>query len=319
MARNKAQKSENLNQPRLKITHMKRSFIDRIHDRLWTITGDWLDIKRPLSSVESVTADDGSISGTMDWPRACTALVSGEWTSKNFRRLHAVRQVVETLGPVDGRHFGRWIRNNASSYLTDQRVAAVDTWGDPIRWPAACLGTPRSFSPTTLRFLAHALWLKKKGLVKEGGTVVEIGVGFGGLAAMNAIVSNATTIMIDLPPVAEASMLQMRELGLGDFASNDHSKAKSSDVCFISNYAFTELSRDLQDEYADQFIRHADRGVILSNAAVFAGHMRSRNNNQIIELLSKHGIHAKAESERSILCTSDRHHGNVIVGWGLKF
>jgi hypothetical protein len=133
---------------------------------------------------------------------------------------------------------------------------------------------------------------------------------------VNAIVSNATTIMIDLPPVAEASMLQMRELGLGDFASNDHSKAKSSDVCFISNYAFTELSRDLQDEYADQFIRHADRGVILSNAAVFAGHMRSRDNNQIIELLSKHCIHAKAESESSILCTSDRHHGNVIVGWG---
>ena len=181
------------------------------------------------------------------------------------------------------------------------------------------LGTPHAFSPTTLRYLAHALWLKKEGFVKQGGSVIELGVGFGGLAAMNAIVSNATTIMIDLPPVAEAAMLQMKELGLGNFASIDHSKATASDVCFISNYAFTELSREMQDAYADQFIRHADRGVILSNTAVFAGHMRSRNNNQIIELLSKHGIHAKAESERSILCTSDRHHGNVIVGWGLKF
>lgn len=295
---------------------MKRPLIDRIHDRLWTITGDWLDIKRPLPSVECIAADDGSISGTMDWPRACAALASGAWTSKNFRRIHAVRQVVETLGPVDGRHFARWIRDNAPGYLTDKRVAAIDAWGDPIRWPAACLGTPRAFSPTTLRFLAHALWLKKEGFVKEGGTVIEIGVGFGGLAAMNAIVSNATTIMIDLPPVAKAAMLQMRELGLGDFASNDQSKFTAGDVCFISNYAFTELSRDMQDAYADQFIRHTVRGVILSNAAFFAHHMRSRNNNQIIELLSKHGIHAKAESESSILCTSDRHHGNVIVGWG---
>ena len=295
---------------------MKRPLIDRIHDRLWTITGDWLDLNRPLPSVECIAADDGSISGKMDWPRACAALASGAWTSKNFRRIHAVRQVVETLGPVDGRHFARWIRDNAPGYLTDKRVAAIDAWGDPIRWPAACLGTPRAFSSTTLRFLAHALWLKKVGFVKEGGTVIEIGVGFGGLAAMNAIVSNATTIMIDLPPVAKAAMLQMRELGIGNFASNDQSKFTAGDVCFISNYAFTELSRDMQDAYADQFIRHTVRGVILSNAAVFADHMRSRNNNQIIELLSKHGIHAKAESESSILCTSDRHHGNVIVGWG---
>jgi hypothetical protein len=147
---------------------MKRPLIDRIHDRLWTITGNWLDIKRPLPSVECIAAVDGSISGTMDWPRACAALASGALTSKNFRRIHAVRQVVETLGPVDGRHFARWIRDSAPGYLTDKRVAAIDAWGDPIRWPAACLGTPRAFSPTTLRFLAHALWLKKEGFVKEG-------------------------------------------------------------------------------------------------------------------------------------------------------
>ena len=294
---------------------MKRPLIDRIHDRLWTITGNWLDIKRPLPSVECIAAVDGSISGTMDWPRACAALASGALTSKNFRRIHAVRQVVETLGPVDGRHFARWIRDSAPGYLTDKRVAAIDAWGDPIRWPAACLGTPRAFSPTTLRFLAHALWLKKEGFVKEGGTVVEIGVGFGGLAAMNAIVSNATTIMIDLPPVVVAAMLQMRELGLGNFASNDQSKATAGDVCFISNYAFTELSREMQDAYVDEFIRHADRGVILSNAAVFAQHMRSRDNNQIIELLTAHGINAKLESSSTVLCQSDIRFGNALVLW----
>jgi hypothetical protein len=284
---------------------MKRPLIDRIHDRLWTITGNWLDIKRPLPSVECIAAVDGSISGTMDWPRACAALASGALTSKNFRRIHAVRQVVETLGPVDGRHFARWIRDSAPGYLTDKRVAAIDAWGDPIRWPAACLGTPRAFSPTTLRFLAHALWLKKEGFVKEGGTVVEIGVGFGGLAAMNAIVSNATTIMIDLPPVAVAAMLQMRELGLGNFASNDQSKATAGDVCFISNYAFTELSREMQDVYADKFIRYADRGVILSNASVFAGCIKGRIDDEIRELLRSLNIKSESDYQDTILCHAD--------------
>lgn len=278
--------------------------------------GDRLEIERPLSGIEKIPTSDGSVSGTMDWPRACEALVSGAWKSENFRRIRAVRQVVETLGPVDGRHFAKWIAHNAPEFLTDKRVAAIDSWGNPIRWPAACLGTPRSFSPTTLRYLAHALWLNHEGFVKDGDTVIEIGVGFGGLAAMNAIVSNATTIMVDLPQVTHAAMRQMNELGLGNFASSDHSKASVSDACFISNYAFTELSRDLQDVYAEKFIRHANRGFILSNAAVFSGHMQSRDNNQIIELLAQHGAHAKEDSMSNILCQSDRYHGNVIIGWG---
>lgn len=294
---------------------MKRPLIDRIHDRLWTLVGNAREIKKPVSLVGSIDYADASVSGTMDWPRACAALASGTWTSKNFRRTHAVRQVVETLGPVDGRHFAKWIRHNAPEYLRDKRVAAIDAWGDPIRWSGACLGTPHPFSPTTLRFLAHALWLKREGFIKEGGTVVEIGVGFGGLAAMNAIVSRATTIMIDLPPVIDAAMLQMNELGLGKFASIDHAKAADHDVFFISNYAFTELSRDMQDTYADQFIRHAHRGVILSNAAVFAGHMQSRDNNQIIDLLKAHGISAHEEKDSHILCPSDRYHGNSILRW----
>lgn len=297
---------------------MKKPLIDRIHDRLWSITGDWLDIKRPLPSVESIPAGDGSISGTMDWPRVCAALASCAWTSKNFRKIHAVRQVVETLGPVDGGYFGKWICDNAPDYLTDQRVISIDFWGDPIRWPAACLGTPRAFSPTTLRYLAHALWLKKEGFVTEGGTVVEIGVGFGGLAAMNAIVSNATTIMIDLPPVVEAAMLQMRELGLANFASIDLSKATASDVCFISNYAFTELTREMQDAYADQFIRHADRGAMLSNAAIFAGQIDGRNNDEIIDLLRTMNIHSEKDYHASVLCPADNYCKVCLIRWNKK-
>ena len=294
---------------------MKKSIIDKVHDRLWTMVSDQLSVKISPPTVSGTGQSDNSVSGTMDWPRACAALANGTWKSKNFRRIHAVRQVVETLGPVDGRYFSKWIRDNAPNYLTDQRVAAIDTWGGPIRWPGVCLGTPHSFSPTTLRYLAHALWLKKEGFVKQGGSVIELGVGFGGLAAMNAIVSNATTIMVDLPSVVDAARLQMKQLGLDHFVATHHTDTSSRDTCFISNYAFTELSRDLQDDYADQFIRHANRGVILSNAAVFADHMLSRNNNQIIELLAQHGAHANADNNSEILCPSDRFHGNSLIHW----
>ncbi len=152
----------------------------------------------------------------------------------------------------------------------------------------------------------------KKGRFCQGGG---LGVGFGGLAVMNAIVSNATTIMVDLPSVVDAAKLQMKQLGLDHFVTTHHINTSHSDTCFISNYAFTELSRDLQDDYVDQFIRHANRGVILSNAAVFANHMLSRDNNQIIELLAQHGAHANANNNSEILCPSDRFHGNSLMHW----
>ena len=251
----------------------------------------------------------------MPWPLACSALVSGAWTTRNFRKTHAVRQVVETVGPVDGRHYANYIKHIAPEYLTDHRFAAIDAWGNPIRWPGILLGTPKTFSPTTLRYLAHALWLKKEGFVKEGGTVVEIGVGFGGLAAMNALVSNAKTLMVDLEPVAKAAMRQMHDLGLSHHGELHDGNIHDSDFCVISNYAFTELSRELQDAYVDKIIRHADRGVILSNATVFADHMKSRNNNQITDLLQFHNLPAKISTNHPILCQSDIRFGNELVLW----
>ena len=251
----------------------------------------------------------------MPWPLACSALVSGAWTTSDFRKTRAVRQVVETVGPVDGRHYANYIKHIAPEYLTDHRVAAIDAWGDPIRWPGILLGTPQAFSPTTLRYLAHALWLKKEGFVKEGGKVAEIGVGFGGLAAMNALVSNATTIMVDLEPVAKAAMRQMHDLGLSHHGELHDGNIHDSDFCVISNYAFTELSRELQDAYVDKIIRHADRGVILSNAGVFAEMIRGRNDDEITDLLNTMNIPSEKDYQASVLCPADHYCKVCIIRW----
>ena len=207
------------------------------------------------------------------------------------------------------------IRDFAPEYLTDQRVAAIDAWGDPIRWPGILLGTPHAFSPTTLRYLAHALWLKHEGYVKEGGKIIEIGVGYGGLAAMNALVSKATTLMVDLPPVTDAAMRQMQEIGLSDFATIDIDRASTGDICFISNYAFTELSREMQDVYVDKLIRHTDRGVILSNAAVFADCIKGRNDDEICDLLRTLNIHCEKTHRNPILGHADIFCEVCLIRW----
>jgi hypothetical protein len=112
-----------------------------------------------------------------------------------------VRDVVETVGPVDGRFYAQKIREWGPEWLINEAVIEIDRWGNPIRWPKWLLGTSNSFSPTTLRYLATALWLKRTGYLVQKSNILEIGVGFGGLAAMNAIVSGAVTTLVDLPQV----------------------------------------------------------------------------------------------------------------------
>lgn len=290
----------------------RRPIIDRLLDRAWSEAGRLLENKTPPPTPE-LAGDAHSVSGTLAWPLACAALASGHWQSQGFRKTLAVREVVETLGLSDARYFASWIKRNFPEWLLDSGIHRINDWGDPVQAPAFVLGLSRSFSPTSLRYLAHALWLSHQGLVKPQGLVVEIGVGYGGLAAANALVSGARTVCIDLPEVVQTARLMMRQNGLESHLAD--LKNKGQDFCLISNYAFTELSTELQDHYFEEIIRHASRGAILSNAAVFARSIGGRDDKELIDWFRAAGLAANAEIENPILCPSDRQLGNRIITW----
>ena len=292
---------------------MKRRLIDRLHDRLWK------ECSARKTADNFVTTGGagrgGSVSGIMAWPDACAVLARGESDSRGFRRERAVREVVETLGPSDGRYHAQRIRSIAPNLLTDPRVRAVDAWGDPVRWPGLLLGTRDPFSPTTLRYLSHALWLRDRGLVRPGGTIVEIGVGFGGLAAMNAIASGARTVLVDLPPVTQAALRMLGETDLGKFASPADEGDPPATFCVVSNYAFTELTSDLQDHYIDRYLRASSSGMIVSNANVFSRSIGGRDDDALVSALQAAGIPAKLERDSNLLGPSDHLGGVTLVTW----
>lgn len=257
----------------------------------------------------------GSVSGTMAWPDVCAAFANGDRSSVRFRRDRAVRDVVETLGPSDGRYHARRIRAIAAGLLADARVRLVDSWGDPVRWPALLLGTPAAFSPTTLRYLSHALWLRHCGLVKPGGTVVEIGVGFGGLAAMNAIVSGARTVLVDLPEVAKAALRMLDEVALAGHGVLAGAAELPDEYCVVSNYAFTELASDLQDQYLQNFMKGSSHGMIVSNTAVFASTIGGRNDDQLVSALRGAGLDARQDTSHEVLGPADRLIRGSLIAW----
>lgn len=292
----------------------RRPITDRLQDRLWTIRAQRKAVDMPSAPGDVSLA--GSISGEMAWPLACTALADGVITSASFRRLRAVMEVVETLGPCDGRHHARLIRAaGCAEWLERPEVLALSSWGNPLLWPAVLLGTPHPMAPTSLRYLSHALWLRDEGMIVEKAHVAEIGVGYGGLVAMNALVSQASTTIVDLPDVQRAAMTMLAENSLAHVAAPAATESHTAFDCVISNYAFTELSTAWQDRMLKEFIAGSRHGMILSNARVFSQMIGGRSNGELLAALAQHGIEATCHADHPLLSPSDRACGSALIRW----
>lgn len=289
--------------------------LHRLHNRCWNLIRSLrMDAIGETVSPDS-SAPHSSISSSMPWVQAAEIHSNQALPATRFRRLKAVCDVVETVGPVDGRCYARKIRNWEQRLLDAPKVLEIDSWGDPLRWPAALLGTPRAFSPTTLRYLATALWLKRSGFVPPGSRIVEVGVGFGGLAAMNATVSRAHTTFVDLPQVGRLAQCMMDQVGLSEFCGPSGAPQPGDDWCFISNYAFTELAAPIQDAYLEKWIRHAPRGVIVSNAGIFSKSIGGRSDADLVRLLESAGIQAKMDPSSDLFSPADGLCGVTLIHW----
>jgi len=249
------------------------------------------------------TGKDSSISAPSGWVEIAEAVTEGGISSSGIRRLIPVMDIVETVPPGDGLIYAKLIGKLGAEFFSNETVARVDAWGDPVCWPGILLRTPRAFSPTSLRYLATALWIRERGIVPPGGKIVEIGVGFGGLAAMNSVVSGASTVLVDLPQVEGLAGKMLSENGLEGFL--DSSREPVGDFTIISNYAFTELSTKVQDIYFEKWIRHSKHGLIVSNANQFSRRIGGRDDADLLELLRSVDFDVVMLKKSDLLCRSD--------------
>lgn len=293
---------------------MKRRIQDRILDRLWVEICNFFQDTSPVPATKRGDASGTSISSSMDWPHACDALARKVWTTRGFRRRRSVRQVVETLGIVDGQHFAKQLCGMQLSPAEIGAIRAICDWGDPFKAPSYLLGWIWNCSPTSLRYLAHALWLRQSGWLPQGGALVEIGAGFGGLAAMNAKLSNSKIHIVDLAEVTSCATLMMEECGLSECLI-PADKIISGDYTVISNYAFSELTTELQDQYFEKWIRTSRNGVMISNASLFARNISGRDNHEIVSCLRNSGFQVECHHVHPILGPSDIMCGNALITW----
>ena len=139
------------------------------------------------------------------------------------------------------------------------------------------VGSPRSYmypefekiSPTTLRYIAVALDINKEMDIKRIHKIVEIGAGYGGQAAiLDKFIPNLEYFIFDLPLVQKLIDKYLSSLGMRNFTHlslADSMENREFDLV-ISNYAFSELPRNLQIEYLERVLLKSKNGYLIMNS-----------------------------------------------------
>jgi putative sugar O-methyltransferase len=196
--------------------------------------------------------------------------------------------------------------------LTQETLVSVrenDKYGNPTSYEYDGFGT---LSPSTIRYLKNSLDILDYFGVDSGyDNIVEIGGGYGGLCKVfTSFVNFKKYTLFDLP---EASKLSQKYLSNFDTLKNKVTFRDTNNVnqlrkvdLLISNYAFSECSRQYQEEYYNKVIKSTDKFYIIYNAF-------TQNNIGPDEFLNLAGKTFDVHVEKEVRPT----HSNVIL-YGIK-
>lgn len=251
--------------------------------------------------------DRSSISDAGLYPAFCLLASSDDQVFKRFRRSLIYRVILEHVNTDQGREYLREIEEDGG--LLDQFRAQLelDTLGGPIKYRYGNYGL---ISPTTLRYIKVASDLNNLFGSLTGKTIAEIGVGYGGQCrVISTIWPVKSYVLFDIPEVLALSHRYLEESNIdcSILIERDGRNPQSDDIdLLISNYAFSELRREMQEQYFDTVLRHAPRGYITYNH-VAPPEFRSMNAYEFAERFP--GSQILPEKPMT-------HEKNVIVVWG---
>lgn len=206
---------------------------------------------------------DSSISASIDYPNFCELAQEDEKVFKNFRRHPSYTLVLEPSNYEQGKEYLKIARD---SFTLDEleNFKRNDFVGNPVVFEFKEIN---NISLSTTRYIKvlHDLMLHFGNL--NNLKVVEIGVGYGGQARL---------IFAKFPQVTSYTFVDLQSvLGLSkkylshfddiqvklDFQVCD-SLCDSDYDLVISNYAFSELGRTIQDIYLEKIINRSKHGYI---------------------------------------------------------
>jgi len=157
-----------------------------------------------------------------------------------------------------------------------------DIFGSPVTYNYEKVG---NISPTTLRYLKNTSDIVSKFGV-DIKSIIEIGGGYGGLCkVLNSFIDFESYLLIDLEV---CNLLCRKYLNKFNLPTQSH-RVEEVEVhedfdLLISNYAFSECTREIQLEYIEKFIKKSKRFYITYNVNLSSAN--SISDMEFIEIVS---------------------------------
>ena len=188
----------------------------------------------------------------------------------DFRRKYDYREILEHVTYAQGSSYYDLIKKNMpQNYIKlIEMNKQNDLFGNPYKYRYPSVG---KVNPTTLRYISTALDIFSTVSLDEDSVIAEIGVGYGGQAAiLERMYGIRNYSAFDLPPVIQLSNVYLNNVNSKlKFTNPELSRAKNNawDLV-ISNYAFSELHRDLQLSYIERVITKSKSGYMIMNSGL---------------------------------------------------
>ena len=220
--------------------------------------------------------------------------------------------MVEYLSPEVGQKCFEYIMRNNALKLSEEEwnfFLRSDSIGNPFIGEYTFGDWKIIGSPSTLRYVKVLIDIVSLFDVDKFKTVTEIGVGYGGQCRvlMNALPISRYNL-VDLPEVlalTEKFLTALNQTGDLRYIDGTHLYHDAPCDLVISNYAFSELTRAVQDIYIRKIIRRAKAGYITWNTIWDKGYSLE----EFLSIIPD----AKTIPEEPLTAQ-----GNCIVVWGTK-
>ena len=195
-------------------------------------------------------------------------------TFATFKRNEIYRGVLEHVSEELGAQYLEQIQIKWPLLIEDiEKFKINDEVGDPIRVTYPHVG---EISPTTLRYLKVACDLRELFGELAAFNVVEIGGGYGGQFLLaDRIWQLSSWTVLDLDPVLQLISRYLEcHLINSVYKPTTLNRFDSQTAKFdlaISNYAFSELPKILQQKYISKVLSKAKRGYMTMNSGKTTG------------------------------------------------
>lgn len=209
-----------------------------------------------------------SVSDHTEYRQIVAGAASDEEIFNLFRSHHQYFPILEHVSREQGRSYLEIIHRR-SNLPVDwvERCFTLNNVGSPQKHSYRSIGR---FSPTLLRYLKVFSDLELLFGPLRGLRCIEIGIGFGGQAAILNLLGEVEEIQLyDLPPVLDLAEKFLKRAGTSAstlFLDGTNPPITRPADLLISNYAFSELTRAVQLTYLENVIARASRGYITWNS-----------------------------------------------------